>query len=116
MVTICGGTKLTASSKKNVRRRIFDAIRSSLHGKAGSIVVCLGTETSIADILKKMDSVFGEVDTEADLLAAFYSAHQGPRESVSDWGCRMETFFEFDAAKRQATVPGSPDEVLCSVF
>ena len=100
---ICGGTKFTVSSRKSIRRKIFDAIRSSLHGKAGSIAVRLGTEASITDILKKMDSVFGEVDTETDLLAALYSARQGPAESVSDWGCRLETLF--DAAKRQATIP-----------
>ena len=111
---ICGGTKFTVSSRKSIRRKIFDAIRSSLHGKAGSIVVRLGTEASITDILKKMDSVFGEVDTETDLLAALYSARQGPAESVSDWGCRLETLF--DAAKRQTTIPGNPDEVLRSVF
>ena len=61
-----------------------------------------------------MDSIFGEVDTEADLLAALYSARQGPAESVSDWGCRLETLF--DAAKHQATNTGHPDEVLRSVF
>ena len=66
---------------------MFDKIRSSLHGKAGSFAVCFGTETSITDKLKKMDSVFGEVDTEADLLAALYNAGLGPVESVSDWGC-----------------------------
>ena len=62
------------SKEKHPEKDIFDAIRSSLHGKAGSIVVRLVTEASITDILKKMDSVFGEVDTEADLLAALYSA------------------------------------------
>ena len=62
-------------------------IISSLHGKAGSFAVCFGTETSITDKLKKMDSVFGEVDTEADLLAALCNADLGPVESVSDWGC-----------------------------
>ena len=100
--------------EKHPEKDIFDAIRSLLHGKAGSIVVRLGTEASITDILEKMDSVFGEVGTEADLLAALYSARQGPAESVSDWGCRLETLF--DAAKRQATIPDNPDEVLRSVF
>ena len=111
---ICGGTKFTVSSRKSIRRKIFDAIRSSLHGKAGSIAVRLGTEASITDILKKMDSVFGEVDTETDLLAALYSARQGPAESVSDLGCRLETLF--NAAKGQATIPSNPDEILRSVF
>ena len=100
--------------EKHPEKDIFNAIRSSLHGKAGSIVVRLGTEASITDILKKMDRVFGEVDTEAELLAALYSTRQGPTESVSDWGCRLETLF--DAAKRQTTIPGNPDEVLRSVF
>ena len=61
-----------------------------------------------------MDIVFWEVDTEADLLAVLYSACQGPVESVSDWGCWLETIF--DAAKCQATIPGNTDEFLRSVF
>ena len=73
--------------EKHPEKGIFDAIRLSLHGKASSIVVRLGAEASITDMLKKMDSIFGEVDTEADLPAALYSARQGPIESVSDWGC-----------------------------
>ena len=44
--------------EKHPEKDIFDVIRSSLHGKAGRIVVCLGTEASITNILKKMDIVF----------------------------------------------------------
>lgn len=36
---------------------IFDAIRSSLHGKAGSIMVRLGTDATVTDILENMNSV-----------------------------------------------------------
>ena len=99
--------------EKQLEKDIFDAIRSSLHGKAGSIVVRLGTEASITDILKKMDSVWRSRH-RSFLLAALYSACQGPVESVSDWGCRLETLF--DAAKHQATIPGNTDEVLHSVL
>lgn len=93
---------------------IFDAIRSSLHGKAGHIMVRLGTDATVADILKKMNSVFGEVDTEADVLASFYSARQGTEESVADWGCRLESLY--DLAKRQAQLPGTQDEALRTMF
>ena len=41
----------------------------------------------MTDILEKMNSVFGDIDTEADVLAMFYGARQGPEETVADWGC-----------------------------
>ena len=91
---------------------IFDAIRSSLHGKAGNIMVRLGTD--VTDILEKMNSVFGDIDTEADVLATFYGARQGPEETVADWGCRLEGLF--DVAKRQAQIPGNPQEAMRNMF
>ena len=89
----------------------FDAIRSSLLGKAGNFIVRLGTDATVTDILEKMNSVFGDIDTEADVLATFYGAHQGPEETVADWDCRLEAGL-LDVAKRQAQIPGNPQESL----
>lgn len=57
-----------------------------------------------------MNSVYGEVDDDTNLLAALYSARQKVTESVADWGCRLETLF--DAARCQTTLPGNPDSML----
>ena len=48
------------------------------------------------------------------MLATFYGARQGPEETVADWGCRLEWLL--DIAKRQAQIPGNPQEALRNVF
>ena len=78
---------------------IFDAIRSSFHGKAGNIIVGLGIEDTVQGIFQKWNSIFGAMDTEADLLATFCGAHQGPKETVAGRGCRLEGLL--DSATRQ---------------
>ena len=86
----------------------FDAIRSPLHGKAGNVIVRLGTESTVQDILQKRNSIFGAMDTEADVLATLYGAHHGQEETVADWGCGLEGLL--DLATRQAQIPGNPQE------
>jgi hypothetical protein len=93
---------------------IADAIRSSLHGRAGSIAARLGTDASVTDILQKMDSIFGEVGAEADCLASFFSARQEPSESIADYSCRLERLL--DLASRQTKLPGTPDALLKKVL
>jgi hypothetical protein len=72
---------------------VADVIRSSLHGKAGELLITLGPSASDDDILAKLDSVFGQIDDDTDVKAAFYSAGQGQQESVADWSCRIEGLF-----------------------
>ena len=62
------------------------------------------------DILSKMNSIFGETDTEPDVLASFFGARQAKTESVADWRCRLEALV--DLAKRQSTLPGDSDLLL----
>ncbi|XP_070198734.1 paraneoplastic antigen Ma3-like [Littorina saxatilis] len=107
--------QLTCLQRENHSDKdMFDAVRSSLQGKAAHILVRLGPGASISDILNKMDSVYGEIETESDVLAEFYGAHQEKNETVADWGCRLEQLL--DVAKRQAYVPGNPDEALRNKF
>ena len=93
---------------------IHDAVRASIHGKAGNVIVALGTNPSIHVILKKMDSVYGETENQADALSTFYSAQQGKTETVTDWGCRLEGLLQM--VKRQTNIPGDPDEMLRTKF
>ncbi|OWF39253.1 hypothetical protein KP79_PYT25197 [Mizuhopecten yessoensis] len=89
---------------------IMDALRSSLQGKAASVFSRINAGVPIKDILKKMDSIFGEIDSESDLLAEFYGARQRKDESVADWGCRLESVL--DSIQKQCTLPHTPDMML----
>ncbi|CAC5366242.1 unnamed protein product [Mytilus coruscus] len=77
--------------KENYRHEIIaQAIRRSVHGTASRIVMRLGVEATVDDVIDRMDSIFGSVDVKEVLLAQFYTACQGDDEDVSSWGCRLE--------------------------
>ena len=70
--------------------KILQAIRQSLKGEASRIVMNLGIDATLSDILTRLDSVYGLVDRAEAILAEFYSARQKPTEDVSSWSCRLE--------------------------
>ncbi|XP_076469987.1 uncharacterized protein LOC143300276 [Babylonia areolata] len=93
---------------------IADAIRASLQGKAGSLLVSLGPDATVDEILTKLDSIYEQVDEDADVLAAFYSARQGQSETVADWSCRIEGLFS--RVCRLSDINGGTDEALRQMF
>ncbi|XP_076463957.1 uncharacterized protein LOC143296081 [Babylonia areolata] len=93
---------------------IADAIRASLQCKAGSLLVSLGPDATVDEILTKLDSIYGQVDEDADVLAAFYSARQGQAETVADWSCRIEGLF--GRVRRLSDINGGTDEALRQMF
>ena len=66
------------------------AIRRSLKGDAGRVVMGLGSRADIADILHKLTSVYGEVDDKETLMSEFYGSKQMKDEDVTTWSCRLE--------------------------
>ncbi len=94
---------------------ITQAARKSLKGEAARIVKRLGTGASLSTILKKMEDVYGVVDTGETLLAEFYGARQGKSEDVTAWGCRLEDLL--DRAMEHKSVPiNDVNEMLRSRF
>lgn len=69
---------------------LLQAVRRSVRGKAAEVLLNLGDHLSVANILTKFDARFGEVLSMEQLLAKFYEAVQGEKESVTLWGCRLE--------------------------
>nr|KAG5713714.1 hypothetical protein BaRGS_024341 [Batillaria attramentaria] len=76
---------LSLQREGHTEKDIKDAIRASLHGKAGYVVVRMGTDVTIQEIVAKMDSIYGQVKSEADVLASFYGAKQEETETVAEW-------------------------------
>jgi len=71
-------------------REIKRAIHRSVIGTAAQVLMRLGTEASLEQILEKFKLVFGSVVTNEQLLSTFYTAEQKPSESVAEWACRLE--------------------------
>ena len=66
------------------------AVRRSLKGEAGRVVMHLGPTASIPEILYKLDSIYGDVEKKVDLLGDFFNARQREDENVTSWSCRLE--------------------------
>ena len=65
-------------------------VRRSLQGRAADVLLAMGSEVSVQQLLEKLDVRFGDVRPSDMTLEQFFTARQLPAESVSPWGCRLE--------------------------
>ena len=72
---------------------VRQSIRRSLKGDAGKVVMRLGTEAKVAEILEKMESVYGTVERGETIMEEFYSANQRKSEDSMAWSCRLEEIY-----------------------
>ena len=94
---------------------ILQSIRRSLRSGASRVLMRLGTDASIEEILHKFDSVYGIVDDNENLLSQFYSASQKEHEDVSEWSCRLEDLLDRVIQKGEIT-PTNTDQMLRNMF
>ena len=66
------------------------AIHRSVRGMAADVLCFLGQKASSDEILKKFETMFGNVADEQTILSQFHSAKQQAHESITSWGCRLE--------------------------
>ncbi|KAL5006783.1 hypothetical protein ScPMuIL_015589 [Solemya velum] len=97
------------NKEKHSQDAILQAIRMSLKGEAGRVLMRLGPKATVDSIVRKMNSVYGEVDQTEMVLAKFYSAKQQPDEDVSSWGCRLEDLLNSAIEKGKVTSSESND-------
>ncbi|XP_053400771.1 trichohyalin-like [Mercenaria mercenaria] len=83
---------------------IAQLVRNSLKGKTRRVLLTLQPGASAREILRKIESVYGNVKSGDSLIHDFYSAKQSSNESCTDWGIRIETLFY------QAVDKGEVDE------
>ena len=69
---------------------IIGNMRRSLRGRAADVLLAMGSEVSIDQILSKFDVRFGDVFPADVTLEQFFTAKQLPNESIAAWGCRLE--------------------------
>lgn len=63
----------------------------TLKGDAARIVIVLGPDANITNILSKFGSVYGTIHSKATVLSKFYSARQQEEdENVPACSCRLE--------------------------
>ena len=69
---------------------ILAAIWRSIKDQAQEIILHMGEEATVADILSCYEMMFGDVDPPHVLLAQFYAADQNVNESMTVWDVRLE--------------------------
>lgn len=94
---------------------ISQAIRRSLKGDAARIVMVLGPDANITDILSKFESVYGTIHSKATVLSKFYSARQQEEENVAAWGCRLEDLLN-QARKEGLVQTAAVNDMLKNMF
>ena len=70
--------------------QVLEAVRHSLKGEAGLVVMRMGHNVTVPMIKRNLDSIYGSIDKKGTILPEFYSAQQKNDESVSKWACRLE--------------------------
>ena len=91
------------------------AIKKSLRGEAGRVAMRLGPAASTADLMEKLENVYGTLELREGILAQFYSAKQQPEENVIKWGCRLEDILA-KAIEKGLVDPSNRNEMLRNMF
>ena len=71
-------------------RMVLTAMKRSIKGQAQEIVLHMGEDATVSDILSRFEMMFGDVDPPHVLLAQFYSLEQMAGEGITDWYSRVE--------------------------
>ena len=74
--------------------QLVQAMRRSLRGTARKLLIPLGEKASVEDILQKLDVMFGDVSSKGMIMQEFFNATQRSSESVTAFGCRLETILQ----------------------
>ena len=69
---------------------VITNIRRSLRGRATDVLLAMGSDVNVRQILDKFDVRFGDIFPTDVTLEQFFTARQLPNESMSAWGCRLE--------------------------
>lgn len=73
---------------------IAQAIRKSLKLQAKKVILPLGIDATVKEMMERLEGVFGNVATGLSVLQEFYSASQKQDESVASWGLRLEEILQ----------------------
>ena len=69
---------------------LLHSIRTSLRGAARDMLIPLGEDASVNDVIGKLDDFYGNVSSAETILQSFYSDNQKEDESVATFGSHLE--------------------------
>ncbi|KAK3751659.1 hypothetical protein QZH41_017450 [Actinostola sp. cb2023] len=92
---------------------LLQGVRKSLRGEACKLCMHLEEDASVETIVRKLEGVYGIVESGTTLLQQFYNAREENDESVAAYGCRLEEIVN-RAINRGAVAKEQADEMLRS--
>ena len=72
---------------------IKNAVIANCHGRANTVVRAKGFDADLGDIIERLDKQFGVGQAGDEILREFHQMIQGPKESVQDFGAKLECIF-----------------------
>lgn len=73
---------------------ILQAVRQSLKGQARDILLTVGDSATSADVLTKLNGIYGIVSSNESILQQFYLSHQKDNENVAQYSIRLENMLQ----------------------
>ncbi len=92
------------------------AVRKSLGGMAAQVLLHLEPGASVAELVTKMDNIFGNVLPLEVILEQFWSAKQKDSESVSAWSCRLQLMVSQVRSRDPSIFPSDNQTMLRTKF
>ena len=84
------------------------ALRRAFRGNAHTALRLLGVEATVEEIVKKLDSTYGSLDSRETVLRKLYSCKQEVGEDIVSYSGRLEDLFDkaakLDGVKRDDMV------------
>ena len=74
--------------------QVLQIIRGSLRGSARMMIVPLGEQARIEDVLTKLDALYSNAASKEELMTEFFNSVQRPDENVTAFACRLETLLQ----------------------
>lgn len=94
---------------------LLQSIRGSLKGKARGLLLSVSEDATPLQVIDKLEGVYGNVFSSEALLQQFYSECQQPKQSVAEYGMRLENLIQSAVEKGHISVHAK-NEMLRSKF
>ena len=94
---------------------ILQAMGKSLRTPAVNTLRSLGSNPTITAVLDKMDKIFGNILPAQKACKQFYALKQNDKESVAEWGCRLEDNL-IKVNMKTSLTPANKAEMLRCMF
>ena len=89
---------------------LLQAIRTSFRDSVRTMIITLGENATVADILDKLDDFYGNASTSETLMQNFYSDCQKDDDTIVEYGSRIEQ--TFTRALRSSSMEQSLRDVI----